>query len=79
MQLTFEFKRPASHYVGGNRAGNERADVAQFPYHPDIDNLSKFVLDAIEDVMCNNDGNIVELFAKKCTHPLLPAMGGFTW
>ena len=75
IHLTFEFKCPASHCVRGDREGNLLFDAAQFPHRPDIDNLSKFVLDAIEDVMHNNDGKIVELFAKKRHLPFAASHG----
>ena len=60
--ITFYFPRPKSHYKGKEL----RADAPD--YHtkrPDIDNLTKFVLDALNGVFWSDDSIICVLIARK--------------
>ena len=42
-----------------------QADAAEFPPRPDIDNLGKFVLDAMTTIFYLDDDQVVELTMKK--------------
>ena len=65
VDITFFFKRPASHYVGNSPGRGLQADAANFPSRPDIDNLGKFVLDAMTTIFYLDDDQVVELTMKK--------------
>jgi hypothetical protein len=56
MDLHFFLERPASHYnVLGNRV---KATAPKYPKSKDVDNMEKFVSDALHGVVYNND-NII--------------------
>ena len=59
--LTFFTKRPASHF---NKSGLKK-NARRFPPKPDIDNLCKFVFDALNGVFYKDDVQIVELHSRK--------------
>jgi Holliday junction resolvase RusA-like endonuclease len=61
----FVIKRPMNHFTN---AGNLRADAGRFPENSDVDNLAKFVLDALQGILYPDDRRIVVLFAIK-TYP----------
>ena len=67
LTITFYMMRPASHFVGGSRTNPIRktATKANPPLRPDVDNLAKFVLDALEGVVYSDDGQIKTLSATK--------------
>lgn len=63
IRLNFNFKRPKSHYT----SKGELRKVAPL-YHtsrPDIDNLVKFVLDALNKHLYQDDALVVSLATKK--------------
>jgi Holliday junction resolvase RusA-like endonuclease len=53
------FERPKSHL----RKGGVRADAPRLP-RPDVDNIAKAVLDALQDVM-GDDTNVARLVVEK--------------
>jgi len=67
--LWFYMKRPNADFVGGRRApGNLRPHAEALPYAsalPDIDNLTKFVLDALNKLVYVDDRQVVKLVAYK--------------
>jgi len=66
--LVFRFSRPKSHWVGGRRGGELKAKFAPllFPTgRGDIDNLQKFVFDALNGVAYVDDGQVASCCATK--------------
>ena len=64
--LVFKFPRPKSHYRAGKNSDLLKASA---PVHhaqkPDIDNVCKSTLDALNDVAYGDDKQVVELNATK--------------
>jgi hypothetical protein len=72
MELHFFLGRPASHYnVLGNRV---KAAAPKYPKGKDVDNMEKFVADALHGVVYNND-NIIR---KSTTEKGYSEGAGFT-
>ena len=71
MHLIFLFSRPAAHYGTGKNEGRLKDSAPG--YHtkrPDLDNLIKFVKDALNGVFYRDDSQIVFIKAiKKYGHP----------
>jgi len=68
MRVIFYLQRPLSHFVS-NRRGNNRLkpDPAwKLSRRVDIDNLAKFVLDSLNEVLYGDDQQIVVLECTKC-------------
>lgn len=67
VSLTFHMKRPNTDFVGGNRfAGSlKRGAPAARPISPDIDNLTKFILDGLNGVLFEDDRQVLQLTALK--------------
>lgn len=72
VKVWFYMKRPNDHFVGRRRAsGNLRFPVAmRCPWSsssrgPDIDNLLKFVLDAMNGIVYRDDGQVAKILAMK--------------
>jgi len=63
LSLRFLFRRPASHV--GRRSAVYPAYRAAMP-GPDIDKLTRAVLDALTGVLYDDDRRVVVLHAKKC-------------
>lgn len=64
--LTFALPRPKSHYRTGARAGELRETApAWVETRPDIDKLTRAVLDALTGVAYRDDGQVAELKAHK--------------
>ena len=78
--MVFYLPRPTMDFVGGRRApGNLKPSslIKRFlPLHPDIDNLAKFVLDALNKVVYTDDKQIVKLVAYKLRHNDMSCCGG---
>ena len=55
MEAHYFLERPPSHYTG---AGLLKVSAPRYPMKKDIDNLEKFVLDALQSVMYNNDNMV---------------------
>ena len=65
----FRVPRPNRHFVG-NRPGNQVRQMFQGPFTTclgDVDNFSKFVLDALNGVMYDDDRQVAALLAIKCS------------
>ena len=69
LEVWFFLRRPQHDFVGGRRVlGNLRPTAAQEvlpPIVPDADNLAKFVLDALNEVVCQDDKQVVGLICHK--------------
>ena len=64
--LFFKFRRPNYHFVGSNRTSNLlKNDLLQFPTQSDADNLAKFVMDALNDILYDDNHRIVTLIVQK--------------
>ena len=66
VQLIFYFKRPKSHYRTGKYANKLKATAPM--YHTgtkDLDNLVKFVLDALNKKAYEDDGQICSIYTHK--------------
>ena len=62
-RLHFTFKRPKSHLTA--RGTLRKGAPARHVYKPDVDNLAKFVLDALNGVYYQDDSQIDELHVHK--------------
>lgn len=69
--LNFHFQRPKSHYVGGNRQRGTLKPGAPLEHInvPDLDNLEKAVLDALNHVAWNDDRQVSYKASKKSWGP----------
>ena len=77
--IVFAYPRPLCHYHGGRRAEEAlKANVPRFPRHGDLDNLSKFVLDALNGVLFDDDSQVVFLHTKKLWVPDHQSVGSTT-
>ena len=63
MQVKFYFKRPKSHY--NSKGKLKMIAPTQHTKKPDIDNLLKFVLDALNKHLYVDDSQVVSLTGKK--------------
>jgi len=66
LELTFYMARPNSHYGSGKKAEFLKESAPE--YHsgrPDLDNLTKFVQDALNKIYYRDDALICQLIAKK--------------
>ena len=78
--IWFYLKRPATDFVGRQRCpGNLRNESLQcpvLPIGPDIDNLAKFVLDAMNGIVYHDDRQVVRLQLYKVRDNLQYCLGG---
>lgn len=69
MKIRFFLKRPVSHFVGHTRGeGRLKTQALAMPFSPwgsDIDNMAKFVLDALHGIAYENDRQVVALELQK--------------
>ena len=69
MNIQFYMKRPKSHYRTGKFTGYIKEKWIKLPHtkKPDIDNLIKFVLDALQgqNGFFLDDSQVVRLYAEK--------------
>lgn len=69
VRIWFYLKRPTIDFVGGKRRpANLRksaSDSSILPIGPDVDNLTKFVLDALNDLVYKDDRQVVKLEVTK--------------
>jgi Holliday junction resolvase RusA-like endonuclease len=67
VEIVFAFKRPKAHYGSGRNANKLKPSAPKFhTKKPDIDNLQKFVFDALNGVFWKDDSYIDEVVARKC-------------
>lgn len=70
LEVSFYSARPKSHYKTGKNAGLLREDAPVMNAHkPDIDNLLKFIMDAMNGVFYKDDGQIVTIIVNKFYSP----------
>ena len=66
MNVEFYFPRPKNHYRTGKYSRELKASAPYIHTNmPDVDNLSKFVLDALNAVFYDDDRQVVELNSHK--------------
>jgi Holliday junction resolvase RusA-like endonuclease len=66
MELVFVLARPKAHYGTGRNSGVVKPSAPEFPAtRPDVDKLSRAVLDALSGVVYRDDAQIVEKVARK--------------
>ena len=66
MDITFCYKRPASHFRSKNKQKILKDNVPFFKSSKaDLDNLIKFVCDALNGVFYKDDSQVVSLHARK--------------
>ena len=66
MELLFEMPRAKSHFGTGRNAGKLKQSAPRFHTKvPDVDNLCKFVLDALNKYMYKDDSCIVKVICEK--------------
>ena len=66
LTLTFRFPRPARHYGTGRNADRLRDTAPTFhTIKPDLDKLTRAVLDALTNVIYDDDSQVVELDVRK--------------
>ena len=66
INLQFFFPRPKNHFRTGKYKDQIKSSAPQIhTFMPDIDNLSKFILDAMNEHFFNDDRQVVELSAHK--------------
>lgn len=66
VDLTFYLARPKGHYGTGRNAGVLKPSAPRYPaVKPDIDKLSRAVLDALTRVLWRDDAQVVQKFASK--------------
>jgi len=80
IKMVFYLPRPAGDFVGGRRRpGNLKpSSIMQrfFPIYPDIDNLIKFVFDALNKLVFEDDKQVVKLVAYKLRDNNMSCDGG---
>lgn len=66
LELNFYMSRPKSHYKVGKNAGELKPNAPEWHSNkPDIDNLIKFVQDALNKVFYHDDSCICQIYARK--------------
>ena len=69
VELTFFMRRPNSHFVSGDRANNIKPEYSSMEmphiYTPDLDNMAKFVLDALTGLAFADDKVVFKLITSK--------------
>jgi Holliday junction resolvase RusA-like endonuclease len=70
IELEFNMPRPKSHFGTGKNAGNLKPTAPKYHLHtPDLDNLVKFVLDAMNGKFYDDDSQIISIVCKKTLSP----------
>lgn len=72
VQISYYFQRPKSHFGTGRNEGKLKSSAPENHIgKPDLDNLAKFVLDALNKVYWRDDSVIVRLTVDKsyCDRP----------
>lgn len=74
--LTFYLTRPKNHYGTGRNAERLKQSAPSFPaVHPDIDKLTRAVLDALTGICFEDDRQVVGLVvAKRYSYDIPPGM-----
>lgn len=77
VDITFHVKTPKDHFVNRNQSCGQIKTSARtkWPTRPDIDNLDKFVLDALQGFVFANDFQVVRQTIIKGYHHEPPFMG----
>ena len=77
VDIVFHIKTPQDHFINRNQASGQIKVPARtkWPGKPDIDNLDKFVLDALQGFLFANDSQVVRQSLFKRYHHEPPFMG----
>ena len=80
LELVFYRPLPLKFFVGGNRnnALKEGAVLASQNKRPDVDNMTKFILDGLEGIFYDNDSRVAKVVATKCNDLDPPYEGSTT-
>lgn len=80
VDIAFHVKTPQDHFVNRNLAGGQikASALTKWPTRPDIDNLDKFVLDALQGFLFANDSQVVRQTLYKGYHHEPPFVGRTT-
>jgi len=65
VNLTFYLERPPGHYSTGGDIKKSSPDIDEHIFKPDLDNLTKFVLDVLVGLAYDDDKQVVKLTAEK--------------
>lgn len=66
VNLDFRMDRPKSHYRTGKNAGILRSEAPRFPIgKPDIDKLSRAIMDSLTHIIFRDDAQVVSKLATK--------------
>lgn len=66
VQLTFNFKRPKSHYRTGKYKDLLKPNAPEYMVSkPDCDNLAKLILDSYNNIFYKDDSQIIQLQIEK--------------
>ena len=66
IHLEFYFKRPKNHYRTGKYSGLLKSSAPMIHcFMPDVDNLAKFILDAMNEKFFQDDRQVVKITATK--------------
>ena len=81
VRITFKMRRPLSHFYGHNRSRAVKTEYSNANTNMhlsrtgDIDNLTKFVLDALQPTIIHDDKQVVELYCLKTYDDEQPCNG----
>ena len=66
-QLHFFCKRPKNHYKTGKKSNELKENAPKYnTNNKDLDNMVKFILDALNDKLYLDDCQIIEINCRKC-------------
>ena len=80
IEMEFKFSLPKKFFVGGNRKNAMKADLKDIrcTKRPDVDNLTKFILDGLEGIFFKDDSTVVKIMASKSYHLMPPYEGEYS-
>jgi Holliday junction resolvase RusA-like endonuclease len=84
LRVEYYFRRPMAHFKPNSNSSDRlssdrllmRGKLNDWPKRTDLDNLDKFLLDALEGILFQNDCQVVPLHSSKAYHDLQST--GFT-
>ena len=66
MHLVFRLSRPKSHFIGGKRGpGRVKPSMKAADIRCDLDNLAKFVMDALQKIIYVDDKQVAKMISEK--------------
>lgn len=61
LEAVFFLPRPLNHYTGKGERKRVRDDAVDYPQRKDVDNLLKFVMDALQGILYSNDNCLTKV------------------